>query len=134
MRATPAAEAVVKVHEALARAPSRLLTDVERQLNDLMPDLPHIWPNNALDVITARAAMEHLRKHKPRVLFIGFGEDHVVPPKATRHNERRYDDSVSITLRRAAPAHPVIVRHPARSGDAERAHGLEDETSLDFGR
>jgi hypothetical protein len=50
------------------------LTDVERSLNELMPDLPHIWPNNALDVITARAAMEHLRKHKPRVLFIGFGE------------------------------------------------------------
>ena len=50
------------------------LTDVERQLNELMPDLPKIWPNNALDVITARAAMEHLRKHKPRVLFIGFGE------------------------------------------------------------
>ena len=31
------------------------------------------------------------------LLFIGFEEDHVVPPKATRHNERKYDDSVSIT-------------------------------------
>ena len=31
------------------------------------------------------------------LLFIGFGEDHVVPPKATMHNERKYDDSVSIT-------------------------------------
>ena len=31
------------------------------------------------------------------MLFIGFGEDHVVPPKATRHNEQKYDDSVSIT-------------------------------------
>ena len=31
------------------------------------------------------------------LLFIGFGEDHVVPPKATKHNERKYDDSVSIT-------------------------------------
>jgi len=31
------------------------------------------------------------------LLFIGFGEDHVVPPKATMHNERKYDDAVSIT-------------------------------------
>jgi pimeloyl-ACP methyl ester carboxylesterase len=31
------------------------------------------------------------------LLFIGLGEDHVVPPKVTRHNEQRYDDSVSIT-------------------------------------
>ena len=31
------------------------------------------------------------------LLFIGNSEDHVVPPRATRHNERRYDDSVSIT-------------------------------------
>ncbi len=31
------------------------------------------------------------------LLFMGFGEDHVVPPKATMHNERKYDDSVSIT-------------------------------------
>jgi pimeloyl-ACP methyl ester carboxylesterase len=31
------------------------------------------------------------------LLFIGMGEDHVVPPKATMHNERKYDDSVSIT-------------------------------------
>jgi pimeloyl-ACP methyl ester carboxylesterase len=31
------------------------------------------------------------------LLFIGNSEDHVVPPKATMHNERKYDDSVSIT-------------------------------------
>jgi hypothetical protein len=31
------------------------------------------------------------------MLFMGFSEDHVVPPKATMHNERKYDDSVSIT-------------------------------------
>jgi hypothetical protein len=31
------------------------------------------------------------------LLFIGFEKDHVVPPKATMHNERKYDDSVSIT-------------------------------------
>lgn len=50
------------------------LTAEEKQLNALLPDLPHIWPGNVIDVITARGAMEHLRKHKPRVMFIGFGE------------------------------------------------------------
>ena len=55
-------------------ADEKPLTDVERQLNALMPDLPHVWPDNVFDVVTARAAMEHLRKHKPRVMFIGMGE------------------------------------------------------------
>ena len=50
------------------------LSAEEKQLNALLPDLPHIWPGNVIDVITARGALEHLRKHKPRVMFIGFGE------------------------------------------------------------
>ena len=50
------------------------LTAEEQALNRLMPELPQIWPNNVFDVITARAALEHLRKHKPRAMFIGFGE------------------------------------------------------------
>jgi pimeloyl-ACP methyl ester carboxylesterase len=37
--------------------------------------------------------------HRERapLLFIAFTEDHIVPPKASRHNEEKYDDSVSIT-------------------------------------
>jgi len=31
------------------------------------------------------------------LLFIAFTDDHIVPPKASRHNEEKYDDSVSIT-------------------------------------
>jgi hypothetical protein len=50
------------------------LTEGEKEINRLLPELPQIWPNNTLDVITGRAAMEHLRKRKPRVLYIGFGE------------------------------------------------------------
>jgi pimeloyl-ACP methyl ester carboxylesterase len=37
------------------------------------------------------------REGRIPLLFIGFEDDHVVPPKATKHNERKYDDSVSIT-------------------------------------
>ena len=50
------------------------LTPGEKEINRLMPELPMIWPGNTLDVITGRAAMEHLHKRKPRVLYIGFGE------------------------------------------------------------
>jgi hypothetical protein len=50
------------------------LTEEERQINRLLPDLPLIWPNNVFDLVTARGALEHLRKRKPRVLYIGFGE------------------------------------------------------------
>lgn len=50
------------------------LTDDERAINALLPELPRPWPDNVFDFVTARAAMEHLRKHKPRVLYIAFGE------------------------------------------------------------
>jgi pimeloyl-ACP methyl ester carboxylesterase len=41
--------------------------------------------------------VDFARQGRIPLLFIGLGEDHVVPPKATMHNERKYDDSVSIT-------------------------------------
>jgi pimeloyl-ACP methyl ester carboxylesterase len=31
------------------------------------------------------------------LLFVAFGEDHVVPPKASRHNAEKYEDSKAIT-------------------------------------
>ena len=31
------------------------------------------------------------------MLLIGFGEDHVVPAKVSRHQEAKYDDEVTIT-------------------------------------
>jgi hypothetical protein len=50
------------------------LTERQRLLNELMPTLPQIWPDNVLDMITLEAAREHLVRHKPRVFFIGLGE------------------------------------------------------------
>jgi hypothetical protein len=50
------------------------LTEREKVVNDLLPDLPRIWPDNAFDVVTQRLAMEYLRKHKPRVLYVMLGE------------------------------------------------------------
>jgi len=37
------------------------------------------------------------RAGRAPLLFIGFGDDHVMPPKVVRHNEERYDDATSIT-------------------------------------
>ena len=37
------------------------------------------------------------RQGRAPMLLIAFGEDHVIPPKAARHNEEKYDDAASIT-------------------------------------
>ncbi|MFO0969424.1 MAG: alkaline phosphatase family protein [Gemmataceae bacterium] len=50
------------------------LTERQRAVNDLIERLPRIWPDNGFDVTTMQAALEHLKRHKPRVMFIGLGE------------------------------------------------------------
>lgn len=50
------------------------LSERQKQTNELMRRLPRYWPDNAFDVLTMESASEHLRKHKPHVLFIGLGE------------------------------------------------------------
>ena len=50
------------------------LTPGEREVNDLIPELTHLWHDNAFDVITTRGALEHLAKRKPRVLYVMLGE------------------------------------------------------------
>jgi hypothetical protein len=50
------------------------LTDRQRFTNELLPELPHYWPDNVFDVVTMTYAREHLRRHRPRVLYVGLGE------------------------------------------------------------
>jgi hypothetical protein len=50
------------------------LSERQRAMNALLPTLPRIWPDNALDVVTMEYAREHLVRHKPRVMYIGLGE------------------------------------------------------------
>jgi len=54
----------------------------------------------------APTEVDYAKKGRIPLLFIGFGEDHVVPPKATRHNERKYDDAASITEYREFEGRP----------------------------
>jgi hypothetical protein len=50
------------------------LSDRQRQTNRMMQRLPRYWPDNVYDTITMEAASEYVRRHKPRVLYIGLGE------------------------------------------------------------
>jgi len=46
------------------------------------------------------------REGRAPLLFIGFKEDHIVPPKAIRHNEEKYDNPDSITEYKEFPGRP----------------------------
>jgi hypothetical protein len=50
------------------------LTHQQRQVNEMVRELPRLWRGNVYDVVTHRAAMEHLKRHRPRVLYVGLGE------------------------------------------------------------
>jgi pimeloyl-ACP methyl ester carboxylesterase len=61
-----------------------------------------------------RHAATQVDFHRPRppMLFIAFGEDHIIPPKASRHNEERYDDAASITEFKLFPGRPHFPAAP----------------------
>jgi predicted AlkP superfamily pyrophosphatase or phosphodiesterase len=50
------------------------LSDRQKQINDSLAQLPRYWPDCAFDATTMQAAVEHVRRHKPRVLFVSLGE------------------------------------------------------------
>jgi pimeloyl-ACP methyl ester carboxylesterase len=54
----------------------------------------------------APTTVEFDRGGRAPLLFVGFGEDHLMPPKVVRHNEEKYDDSVSITEYTEFPGRP----------------------------
>ena len=64
----------LKVHAGWVPIKDDPLSDRQRMANLTMERLPRYWPDNAYDAITMEAAGEHLRRHKPRVLFLGLGE------------------------------------------------------------
>jgi hypothetical protein len=50
------------------------ITPAEKLLGDVIADSYRLWEGCAYDVFTFHAAHEHLKRAKPRVLFVGFGE------------------------------------------------------------
>ncbi len=64
----------VYVHAGIGPIVDADPTPVESLLNEMIADAVVLWPNNQLDTLTMQIATEHIRKRKPRVLFIGMGE------------------------------------------------------------
>jgi hypothetical protein len=64
----------VYVHAGIGAIRDGDLTPTETLLNEMIADAVVLWPNNQLDTITMQIALEHIRKRKPRVLFVGLGE------------------------------------------------------------
>jgi pimeloyl-ACP methyl ester carboxylesterase len=60
----------------------------------------------------AATKVDFAREHRAPLLFIGFGEDHVMPPKVVRHNEDKYDDSTSVIELKEFPGRPHFPAAP----------------------
>lgn len=50
------------------------LTCTEKTLNKMQRETPSPWNSVRLDAFTHNYAMEHLKKYKPRLLYIAYGE------------------------------------------------------------
>jgi hypothetical protein len=62
------------VHAGWAPLRGEPLTDRERHLNELLDQVPRVWPDNAFDAFTFEAARSALARRRPRVLYVGLGE------------------------------------------------------------
>jgi pimeloyl-ACP methyl ester carboxylesterase len=60
----------------------------------------------------AATKVDFAREHRAPLLFIGFGEDHVMPSKVVRHNEDKYDDSTSVIELKEFPGRPHFPAAP----------------------
>ena len=45
-----------------------------RSLNELADEMPHYWSNVRFDAFTYNGTVEYIKKHKPRVVYVAFGE------------------------------------------------------------
>ena len=69
----------------------------------------------------APTKVDFSREGRAPLLFIGFGDDHVMPPKVVRHNEERYDDSASTTEYVEFPGRPHFPGAPGWEEVADHA-------------
>ena len=50
------------------------LTEREKFLNEMQAQIPQRWGSVRFDAFTHHYALEYLKKHQPRVMFVGYGE------------------------------------------------------------
>jgi pimeloyl-ACP methyl ester carboxylesterase len=69
----------------------------------------------------APTTVDFHREARAPLLFIGFGEDHVMPPRVVSHTEEKYDDAVSITEYIEFPGRPHFPSVPGWEQVADNA-------------
>jgi pimeloyl-ACP methyl ester carboxylesterase len=70
------------------------------------------------------------RADRAPMLLIAFGEDHIIPPKAARHNEEKYDDDISITEFKEFEGRPHFPGAPGWEEVADYALTWAEEHAL----
>ena len=64
----------IPVNAGYENVSGKSLTEREKLLNELQDVLPKFWNTVRMDGFTQYYALEHLKKNKPRVMYIAYGE------------------------------------------------------------
>ncbi len=64
----------VPVNAGFETAGGTRLTDRELFLNELQPQIPSPWSTVRLDAFTHHYALEYLKRERPRLLYVAYGE------------------------------------------------------------
>lgn len=64
----------IPVNAGYAPAKDKYLSIKEQVLNELLEQVPKRWGSVRFDAFTHQYMMEHVRKHKPKVVYMSYGE------------------------------------------------------------
>ena len=64
----------IPVNAGFESASRKDLTDREKFLNQLQVEIPSPWGGVRLDAFTHHYAVEYMKKHKPKVVYIAYGQ------------------------------------------------------------
>jgi hypothetical protein len=125
----------IPVNAGFEAASGADLSERERFLNELQAQVPSPWSTVRFDAFTHGYALEYLRKHTPRLLYVAYGETddfaHDGDYDAYLTSARRTDGFIE-ALWRFAQSHPqyrdkttfiITTDHGRGLGDAWTRHG-----------
>ena len=95
--------------------------------------------------VLRQGAFANLQRHTPLsvdfanerrapLLFVAFDEDHIIPPKASRHNAAKYDAAATLTEFRSFPGRPHFPAAPGWEEVADHALAWATEHAIDADR
>lgn len=64
----------IPVNAGFEKAKGKKLTKKEKFLNEIQPQIPSPWATVRLDAFTHHYALEYIKKKKPRLIYISYGE------------------------------------------------------------